>query len=176
MSGGGWPDTIGTGWPTTGATGWAVRALHSPGLSQPREFAPGAQEWLLNNQKDDGGWAVDRGHPLSTIGKTSDALMGLACFGAASTHTACKRAADWLLGARGSVPAEGFGTTISIEPQGINPVVENVILFLEASFYAGISPANAIVKGDLEWLAGRRLWGNTPRAVWCLSQYRKWIT
>ena len=173
---GGWPDTIGTGWPTTGATGWAISALHSPGLTPNREFGAKALEWLLNNQRDDGGWAVDRGHLLSTIGKTCDALMGLSRFRTADTEGATCRAGAWLLKARGEKAANEFGSNISIEPQGVNPVVENVSLFLEAAFYAGIPAGNPMVRSDLEWLAGRRLWSNTPRALWCLSQYRKWIT
>jgi hypothetical protein len=133
---GGWSDIVGVGWPTSGATGWAVKALHSPGLTADNRFKPKALEWLLNNQLPDGGWAVDRGHPLSTIGKTCDALMGLSRFGAADTQEAKTKARDWLLEARGSSDAEQFGSKISIEPQGINPVVENIILFLEAAFYA----------------------------------------
>ena len=119
---------------------------------------------------------MDRGYPISTIGKTCDALMGLSRFGPTETQGALSRARDWLLTARGSKTVEEFGATVGIEPQGVNPLVENVVLFLEAAFHAGISPGHQVVKGDLEWLAGRRLWSNTPRAVWCLSQYRKWVT
>jgi hypothetical protein len=62
-----------------------------------------------------------------------------------------------------------------VEPQGINPGIEAIILFLEAAFYVGVPASDDIVMADLDWLARRRTWSHTPQALCCLSQYRSWI-
>jgi hypothetical protein len=102
--------------------------------------------------------------------------MGLNLFQPSDKADKVGAAREWLLRARGAQKSEEFGAGIRHVPKDVNAVVENVLLFLEAAFYAGIAPGHSITRADLEWLTGKRLWGNTPRAVWCLSQYRKWVS
>ncbi|MFA6562307.1 MAG: DUF4062 domain-containing protein [Verrucomicrobiia bacterium] len=174
---GGWPDAFGQSWPATGATAWAIRALTAMGFPTTDPHAERAQDWLLSQQWKDGGWAAAPGAPCSTVGKTCDALMGISSFGLKRTQEAVQQAQGWLLRARRpSASAEEFGRSVGAEPQGVNPTIENVLLFLEAAFYAGIPASHALVKDDLEWIVGRRWWAYTPRAVRCLCLYRKWIT
>jgi hypothetical protein len=173
---GGWSFTVGAGSSKTGATAWVVRSLICTGLSPSDWAAQRALSWLKDHQRFDGGWAEDKSHPVSTIGETCDALMGLNLFQSQDTAVALEAARAWLLRARGEQKSAQFGAGMSHVPKDVNAVVENVLLFLEAAFHSAISPGNEMVRADLEWLAGRRLWSNTPRAVWCLSQYRKWVS
>lgn len=117
-----------------------------------------------------------------TIGKTRDAAMTLALLGSRSGNSpadpasATTRAERWLrLARRREQTPEEFGAGVGVEPQGINPGIEAIILFLEAAFYVGVPASDDIVMADLDWLARRRTWSHTPQALCCLSQYRSWI-
>jgi hypothetical protein len=172
---GGWPYVIGTDEPTTAATAWALRSLVREGHPISDDWAQRALQWLLLNQHSDGGWGVNLNVPFSTIGKTRDALLALSLF--AEAEKAIGLARNWLLNARASSSTpEDFGQSVAVEPHGGNPTVESVVYFLEAAFAARIPPAELNVRADLEWLARKRWWGYTPQAMYCLSQYRKWVT
>ncbi len=177
QSHGGWAYVVGGAEPATAATAWAVRALVSVGLSASDGWAQRARQWLIDNQRHDGGWGADASSVFSTIGKTRDALMALSVLGLKHTDDSIARARRWLLEARASRSStDDFAMTIGVEPQGVNPLVENIVYLLEAAFYAGVSAGEESIKNDLEWLTGRRLWSFTPQTVWCLSQYRKWVS
>lgn len=174
---GGWAYIVGTEPAATAATAWAMRALVRAGYSLADEWGQRAIQWLMDNQRPDGGWGVDRASPYSTIGKTRDALFALALLGRDPADSAIDAAREWLQRARGAAAtAEDFGRTVAVEPHGGNPLLENVVYLLEAAHSAGIPASDPNIRADLEWLAGRRWWGYTPQAVWCLSQYRKWVT
>jgi hypothetical protein len=176
-SGEGWADTFGTSMTSTGATAWAVKALKRYGYSTEEPWAREAREWLVMTQQSDGGWSAGSHATHSTIGKTKDALMALWVLGLGSSEKTIERGRDWLISARSSDESpEAFGAKVGIEPQGINPGIESVIYFLEAAFYSGLPADNKFVRIDLDWLSGRRTWSHTPQGLWCLSQYRKWIS
>ena len=177
LSCGGWPYVVGLELPATAATAWAIRSLRSSGFSISDDWALRAKEWLMKTQRYDGGWGADQNSSVSTIGKTRDALMALSHFGLSHTSPTINNAREWLINARSSFKTpEEFGKGIGVEPHGVNPLVENIIYFLEAAFYAGVPAIEESIKNDLEWLVGRRWWSYTPQAVWCLCQYRKLVT
>jgi hypothetical protein len=152
-------------------------ALVANGLSPADDRPQHALMWLLGQQWPDGGWAARPWAECTTIGKTSDALMALSAFGLPQTNDAVERARAWLTRNRCAYStAEEFGQLIGSEPHGVNPAIDNILLFLEAAFYASIPAGDPLVRNDLEWIASRRWWSFTPRAVQCLCQYRKWVT
>jgi prenyltransferase beta subunit len=174
---GGWSYTFGVGDAATAATAWAVTALIKAGWSPSTDVVQRACHWLSEGQRFDGGWGADRKSDFSTIGKTRDALMAFAVSRSPEAQGALENAKRWLLGAREAFSSsEDFAKKIGIEPQGINPVVENIVLFLEGAFFANIPPREPAVKKDLAWLSSRRFWSNTARAISCLCYYRQWLT
>jgi prenyltransferase beta subunit len=174
---GGWGAGIGTDALSTAATSWAVRALVLAGLSPQAEWAALTREFLLRMQQQDGGWSAGPHAVHSTIGKTKDALVALFVLRLPANQDAFISARGWLERVRGGdASPEAFARIVGVEPNGANPATENVIHFLESSFYIRIPGGEARIRGDLDWLATRRTWGYTPQAVSCLSLYRSWIS
>jgi hypothetical protein len=102
--------------------------------------------------------------------------MALSVLRSVESEHAVENGRQWLLEARQAFSStEEFAKKIGTEPQGINPLIENTILFLDGAFFANTPPGQPAIKGDLAWLSGRPLWSNTARAVSCLCQYRNWL-
>jgi uncharacterized protein DUF4062/squalene-hopene cyclase-like protein/prenyltransferase/squalene oxidase-like repeat protein len=174
---GGWPETFGYGPPATASTAWALRALIAAKVSPAEDCAQRALRWLLEQQWSDGGWAATPWAACSTVGKTSDVLMALSLFEFVQVESAVLRGQEWLTRARAAyATVEDFGRSVGAEPHGVNPTIENILLFLEGAFCARIPPGDPCVRSDLEWITARRWWGFSPRAVRVLCQYRKWVT
>jgi prenyltransferase beta subunit len=174
---GAWGAGIGTDALSTAATSWAVRTLVLAGMSPQAEWAERTRDFLLRMQQQDGGWSAGPHAVHSTIGKTKDALVALFVLRLPANEVAFTNALGWLQRVRGGdASPEAFSKTVGVEPNGANPATENVIHFLESSFYIRTPGGEARIRGDLDWLATRRTWSYTPQAVSCLSLYRSWIS
>ncbi len=109
---------------------WGILSLYVAGEPIPNNFR--AFNWLVNNQKGDGGFSVEATLRNSDVDMTGMALMAFAALGRKPDHPAVKRALDYL---KSQQQDNGdFSPWVSSGPESIAQAIHGLVML-------GIDPA-----------------------------------